>query len=264
MEVQNDQLAEMHQFLKELVSQQDVIKRSVDSIQNALTVSYANYELMSKRLNLIEESLRLIMANFLLHDLDGNDTRAIETAISVPAQKSIEKQGEEWLKSAANESNVKKAFEWYRKSAELGNIEAMQQLSRMYFTGTGTKTNQGASIFWNKMREKRNVNSYANWLYILGRSYRFGDGVKRNTKRAAEILKLAADEGSQLADADLKDMTRRCENVRIHGRNGKACQHNHKSSKYHHYDGGKPAANGKRNSCSGRTAPPVTAPSIDR
>ena len=84
--------------------------------------------------------------------------------------------------------NFNKAFESYKKAAELGHAEAMYNLAAAY---KYVKHNSTKAIEWHEKAAKL---GYAKSMFILGAMYEYGQGVKKNLTTAIEWYEKAADE----------------------------------------------------------------------
>ncbi|RGB25310.1 kinase-like domain-containing protein [Rhizophagus diaphanus] len=96
--------------------------------------------------------------------------------------------------------NKQKAFELYKKSAELGNNIAKFSLALMYIDGDGTIINHiKAFELSNKLVEKK----YLSGINLLGYCYYNGIGTDVNRLKAFELYQKAADLGNNLAQYNL-------------------------------------------------------------
>lgn len=86
--------------------------------------------------------------------------------------------------------NYEKAFEWYRKAADLNYAEAMMQIGYMLFTGIGTNKDEVKALEWTK---KAAVQGNATACSNLAVYYKNQD----NTNQAIEWYKKAAEYGSK-------------------------------------------------------------------
>jgi TPR repeat protein len=85
-----------------------------------------------------------------------------------------------------------KALEYYEKAIQLGQISAIEYIVNIYIS---LEEYQLASEWAMKGFEIGDLQSIA----ILGSLYEGGIGVKKNLKKAAELFKLAADQGNSTA-----------------------------------------------------------------
>lgn len=82
-----------------------------------------------------------------------------------------------------------KAFENYKKAAELGNLTAHFQLANMYFYGIGRPQDSNEAVYWyRKAAEKGNIDAQNS----LGTMYHNGSGVTKNLREAKKWYELAA------------------------------------------------------------------------
>ena len=103
-----------------------------------------------------------------------------------------------------------KAAEWYRKSADRGNVNAQFNLGGMYYKGEGVTQDYTKALKWfSKAAEQGHVFAQ---IY-LGNMYRYGEGVTKDYKKAiywytqaAKQRSIIAEQGSALAQAGLGDM----------------------------------------------------------
>ena len=90
-----------------------------------------------------------------------------------------------WDKSMTNH---KKAFEWYKKSAEQGYDNAQYALTLCYINGSGTPQDYSKSLFWARKGAEQN-NEYC--CYYVGWHYAYGRGVEKDDNQAIYWLKKA-------------------------------------------------------------------------
>ena len=117
------------------------------------------------------------------------------------------------------------AFNWYKRAAELGYIEAFNELGRYYYEGWGTEKNIPEAIKWyEEAAEEGNVNAYwnlglvyeevknderafywykkaaesgfANAYNNVGIYYKNGYGVEKNVEEAIKWYEKAAEQGN--------------------------------------------------------------------
>lgn len=87
------------------------------------------------------------------------------------------------------------AVGYYRKAAELGNVEAQFLLAKWYDKGEGVPQNREKALFWyHKAVEKSSSFSMESQKakFILGRAYETGDGVAQDKAQALEWYHKAA------------------------------------------------------------------------
>ncbi len=139
------------------------------------------------------------------------------------------------------EQDYNKAFEYFKKSAEAGNVNAQYNLAVMYEDGLGTEKDINKAIKWYKksaeyenedakeaLKELGNEKSYeelvifvddedkkqeeeqkeenSNELLKLGQKYYTGIGVKQDYKKAFEHFKKCAENGNAQAQCNLAKM----------------------------------------------------------
>ena len=80
----------------------------------------------------------------------------------------------------------KKAFEYYKQAAELGQVGAMRSLANYYVSGSGVDQDDFLAFAWaTKAVEKGNKKAFN----ALGEFYRFGIGTKKDASKAIECYK---------------------------------------------------------------------------
>lgn len=79
--------------------------------------------------------------------------------------------------------DVFKAFEYYKKSAELENAEAQYQLGEIYYYGYGTEPDYNTAASW---YEKSAINGDSAAQYSLGYMFQSGQGVKLDYRKAVD------------------------------------------------------------------------------
>lgn len=87
------------------------------------------------------------------------------------------------------------AVGYYRKAAELGNVEAQFLLAKWYDKGEGVPQNREKALFWyRKAAETSSSFSMESQeaKFILGRAYETGDGVVQDKEQAFEWYRKAA------------------------------------------------------------------------
>lgn len=105
---------------------------------------------------------------------------------------------------AGLEHNDKKAFEYYLKAAKLGHAEAQNSVAVFYERGFDVcDINMSEAAIWYKKSAEQNF-VYAQ--YNLGRLYRDGNGVPKDTAEAIKWFKLAKENGSTDAIKALKKL----------------------------------------------------------
>jgi len=91
-----------------------------------------------------------------------------------------------------------KAMELYRKSADEGNLDAMDNVGWLYKNGLGVTQDYSQAIYWYKKAAEKGDDWGAD---RLGQMYMEGIGVPVNKQEAAKWFKVAADQGN----ADARD-----------------------------------------------------------
>ena len=97
-------------------------------------------------------------------------------------------------------ADLNKALELYLKAAELGNLEAMGNLS-FHYLNSGDSDKEKEAIKWLEIAAKRDHHPS---LYFLGFCYAEGQGVGKDKKKAITLLEKAVELGNP--DAELKLM----------------------------------------------------------
>ncbi len=88
------------------------------------------------------------------------------------------------------------ALEWFTRSANNGNLEAMKLLATMYETGDGTEKNlQSAFKYYFTATRQKDKEA----LYKVGKFYYYGTAVEQNTEKALLYLNQAAEQDYQPA-----------------------------------------------------------------
>eukprot|EP00984_Skeletonema_dohrnii_P020815 scaffold10229_cov129-Skeletonema_dohrnii-CCMP3373.AAC.2 len=95
-----------------------------------------------------------------------------------------------------DKGNYQSAFEWYSKAAELGDVEAHNQLSHMYRDGHGVEKDGGKEIYH---LEEAAIGGHPEARYNLG----IGEWNDGKTERAAKHFIIAATQGD---DDSIKEL----------------------------------------------------------
>lgn len=96
-----------------------------------------------------------------------------------------------------------KAFEYNKKSADLGNVTAMYNIGIYYSNGIGTRKNQKKAFeYFKKAADKGDSDG----MFKTGCCYRDGSGVDKNIKKAIEYFKKADQNGNQEAKKEIKTL----------------------------------------------------------
>ena len=102
--------------------------------------------------------------------------------------------------TAENKAAFKKVFEYFKKSADMGNPNGMNEAGECYFYGLGVKEdNEKAFELFKEAAEKNCSFAYKN----LGHCYSKGFGVKENKNRAFSCFKKSFDMGNEQASLEL-------------------------------------------------------------
>ena len=82
--------------------------------------------------------------------------------------------------------NYRRAYEYFKQSADLGYGDAINYLGCMHLDGVGVEKNSSVAVEW----FKKGVQAQNHWaMYNLGRLYALGEGVPQNEKLALELFK---------------------------------------------------------------------------
>ncbi len=98
--------------------------------------------------------------------------------------------GDLLMKTAWNNEDRIEALEWFQKSADNGNINAMYQIAIMYRDGNGPKRDNTKHLGWLK---KAAENGHAQSQLMLGNMYRDGVKVESDESEAFKWYKMAAE-----------------------------------------------------------------------
>ncbi len=126
-------------------------------------------------------------------------TPAPPQQVTVPSTDYL-KKGDDYYEGRGVAQNYWEAVKWYRKSAELGNPIAQNNLGRMYQKGWGvTKDITEAAKWYKKSADQRNADGQAN----LGWMYQNGFGVVQDYKEAVKLFRKSAEQGNALGQNNL-------------------------------------------------------------
>ena len=89
-------------------------------------------------------------------------------------------------------SDMREAFECYRRAAELGSAEAQFKLGSLYRDGKGVKRDSQKSVAWFRKAAEQGLPIAQ---FSLGCCYKTGGGVKKNEFTAADWFEKAARQG---------------------------------------------------------------------
>lgn len=104
------------------------------------------------------------------------------------------------LQDAGDDASLIEARALYQEAADLGHVEAMGRLARMFETGTGGIQSAERTLYWYK---KAAENGWDLAAYSLGRAYSEDRGVIQNRAAAFEWYHIAAAAGQPAAMRDL-------------------------------------------------------------
>ena len=110
------------------------------------------------------------------------------------------------------EQNHEKAFEWYSKAADAGDINAMFMLGQMYYTGFWVVEQDFVKAYDWFMRSADGGDQ--NSMYYLGVLYRLGLGVEKDYDKAFAWYMRSADLGYYAAMKEIGDMYEKGEGVK--------------------------------------------------
>ncbi len=111
--------------------------------------------------------------------------------------------GEMYEKGSGVQTDVKKAFSWYEKSANQGHVKAQFKVAYMYYKGVGVETNiSKAHQIMEKPANEGNVRAQ----FYLGQMYEKGDGVKQDLDEAFTWYSRSSLGGFKSADDALADL----------------------------------------------------------
>jgi len=98
-------------------------------------------------------------------------------------------------------SDYKKAFTWYKKSAEQDNVKAQYSLGYCYYNGKGIEEDKQEAVYWYKKSaeqgntEAQNALGDKNAQYELALLYEAGNRVKKDNNQAFYWCQKAAEQG---------------------------------------------------------------------
>jgi TPR repeat protein len=91
------------------------------------------------------------------------------------------------------ESDEHRAFEWYRRAAELGHAESMNRLGILYLQGRGVHQNTLSARSWFRLAAAKGSVTAINNIALL---YFYGLGVHQSYSKAARVLRISANRGN--------------------------------------------------------------------
>ena len=104
------------------------------------------------------------------------------------------------------EQHYAEVMEWFRKSADQGNMEGQNELGRLYYEGRmGVPKDYAEALKWYR---KSADQGYAAGQYNIGLMYEAGDGVPRDYAEALKWYKKAADQGDVEAQKSFALLTK--------------------------------------------------------
>lgn len=98
--------------------------------------------------------------------------------------------GDLLMKTAWNNEDRTEALEWFQKSSDGGNVNAMYQIAIMYRDGNGPKRDNTKHVEWLK---KAAENGHAQSQLMLGNMYRDGVKVESDESEAFKWYRMAAE-----------------------------------------------------------------------
>jgi hypothetical protein len=98
-----------------------------------------------------------------------------------------------------------KAFTYYRRAAQLGDIIAQANLGVQYIVGLGVRPDAEKAVYWWKKAARRGDSKAQ---YNLGKYYLEGIGAKNKKRHAKTWLQKAAAQGHSLARSTLEKLVR--------------------------------------------------------
>jgi hypothetical protein len=99
--------------------------------------------------------------------------------------------GEMYYDGKGTEKDLKKAFYWFKKSAENGVVGANAKVAYMYYDGEGTLKSYKDAFYY--IQRGLGFELDAKSLFYIGRMYFFGQGTETDKIQAAYWIKKAYD-----------------------------------------------------------------------
>ena len=99
-----------------------------------------------------------------------------------------------------NSQNYENAIECYSKAAELGLLEAQNELGNMYYFGLGVERDYSKAFNYYRNAAKA---GYVDAQNSLGECYLLGKGVDRDNEKAIKWIKRAAEQGNVFAQKSM-------------------------------------------------------------
>lgn len=109
--------------------------------------------------------------------------------------------GWHYEKGAGTQKNMKEAASFYKKAAEAGNATAMKNLGQLYENGTGVPEDWQQAFNW---YQKSAAKADSSGEDSLATAYRFGIGVPQNRQLAIHWYKKAAEHGRSASGNDVR------------------------------------------------------------
>jgi TPR repeat protein len=100
----------------------------------------------------------------------------------------------------------KKSIAWWRKAADMGNSNAMNDIACAYADGLGVKQDYAKARKW---FEKAAALSHPSATYNLGKMRFKGDGFRKNRPRAFDFFEKAAELGEPAAQRMIRRFSRK-------------------------------------------------------
>lgn len=97
--------------------------------------------------------------------------------------------GEMYYEGKGTEKNFKKAFYWFKKSAENGVVGANARVAYMYYDGEGTLKSYKDAFYY--IQRGLGFELDAKSLFYIGRMYFYGQGTEEDKKKGAYWIKKA-------------------------------------------------------------------------
>ena len=104
-----------------------------------------------------------------------------------------------------DEADAAKAFSFYERSANLGDLWAACNFGLMLVDGRGTEQDLTVGIWWLRWAARKGE---AKAQYNLGRAYSNGEGVPKNRRSALAWLSKSAGQGNKMATELLADLVK--------------------------------------------------------
>ena len=99
-------------------------------------------------------------------------------------------------KAAHDRGDYAEAMRWFRKAADLGNANAMENIGMLYRTGQGVIRDDAEALRW--WRKAADLGD-ANAMFQIGAAYRDGRGVNRDYIEAMRWFRPSAERGNMHA-----------------------------------------------------------------